>query len=181
MVLNKTDITIIPLNVTCSRYDIAENLLILELNNNHSLTPTQVVLALSLFSILIYCILCVTRTTCILLYCIPYVTRTTCILLYCISCVTRTTCILVYCIPCVTRTTCILLYCIPRVTRTTCILFDLSYLGVVHSCRRIIQKRIVRTKLNIYVFMFTCDVLIFCLDTTCTTELCPIVVEDYPS
>ena len=74
-----------------------------------------------------------------------------------------------------------LLYCIPRVTRTTCILFDLSYLGVVHSCRRIIQKRIVRTKLNIYVFMFTCDVLIFCLDTTCTTELCPIVVEDYPS
>ena len=107
--------------------------------------------------------------------------NTTCILLYCISCVTRTTCILVYCIPCLTRTTCILLYCIPRVTRTTCILFDLSYLGVVHACRRIIQKRIVRTKLNIYVFMFTCDVLIFCLDTTCTTELCPIVVEDYPS
>ena len=133
------DITIIPLNVTCSRYDIAENLLILELNNNHSLTPTQVVLALSLFSILIYCILCVTRTTCILLYCIQCVTP------------------------------------------TTCILFDLSYLGMVGSCRRIIQKRIVRTKLNIYVFMFTCDVLIFCLDTTCTTKLCPIVVEDYPS
>jgi hypothetical protein len=70
-----------------------------------------------------------------------------------------------------------LLYCIPRVTRTTCILFDLSYLGVVHSCRRIIQKRIVRTKLNIYVFMFTCDVLIFCLDTTCTTELWIYVVH----
>ena len=146
------DITINPLNVTCSRYDIAENFLILELNNNHSLTPTQVVLALSLFSILIYCI----------------------------PCVTRTTCILVYCIPCITRTTCILLYCIPRVTRTTLILSDLSYLGVVRSCRRIIQKRIVRTKLNIYVFMFTCDILIFCLNITCTTELCPIVVEDYP-
>ena len=64
----------------------------------------------------------------------------------------------------------IIMYTNPGVTRTTFVLFGFSYLAVGRSYWRLFKKRVVQTKLDIYVFMFTCDILIFCLDTTCTRK-----------